>query len=76
MKEREICISKNQIFRPDRVMQKDNMIVVIDYKFGQEIAESHVRQVRSYMNGIKKMGYGEVKGYLWYFTPDIIKEVI
>ncbi len=76
MKEREICISKNRIIRPDRVMQKDNKIIVLDYKFGEEISDTYNKQLRYYIDSIKRMGYSEVKGYIWYFTLDDVREVL
>lgn len=75
-KERELCISGNKILRPDRVMQKNGLTVVLDYKFGKNIEEKHNKQVRYYMNAIRKSDHSEVKGYLWYFTLGEIREVI
>ena len=60
--------------RPDRVMIKGNEAVVVDYKFGRQNDE-HDKQVRRYMELLTKMGYENVKGYLWYVYKNEIKPV-
>ncbi len=52
--------------RPDRVMMKDGAVVVLDYKFAQK-ENDHSKQVRHYMDLMKRMGHQNVNGYLWYF---------
>ena len=52
--------------RPDRVLVRQKEAVVIDYKFGRQESETYRRQVRNYMRLIRKMGYPDVSGYLWY----------
>lgn len=60
--------------RPDRVMIKDDTAVVVDYKFARE-REEHSAQVKTYMELLKKIGYKNVSGYLWYVYKNAIKEV-
>lgn len=61
--------------RPDRVMMRENEIVVVDFKFGQE-QKKYIRQVKEYLGLIRKMGYDcPVKGYLWYVELGKIVEV-
>ncbi|MGI6222881.1 MAG: UvrD-helicase domain-containing protein [Prevotella sp.] len=60
--------------RPDRVMIDGQKATVVDFKFATPI-EDHVWQVRRYMNLLRKMGYTDVKGYLWYVFRDEIKPV-
>ena len=60
--------------RPDRVMIRGNNAVVVDYKFAKENTK-HEEQVQLYMRLLKRMGYANVKGYLWYVYTDNIKEV-
>jgi ATP-dependent exoDNAse (exonuclease V) beta subunit len=52
--------------RPDRVMIREGRVVVVDYKFGQKEQKAHARQVGEYMGLIRKMGYPQVEGYIWY----------
>lgn len=62
--------------RPDRVIfEDDGSVTVIDYKFGEE-QESHIHQVRRYISLYRQLGYGTVRGFLWYVPDDSVKEVI
>ncbi len=63
-----------QTRRPDRVMIKDGNVVVVDYKFGKK-REAYHQQVREYMCLLNKMGYSNVKGYLWYVDANDVEEV-
>lgn len=60
--------------RPDRVMIKGDSAVVVDYKFARE-REDNYKQVRYYMELLRKIGYKNVSGYLWYVYKNEIKEV-
>ncbi len=51
--------------RPDRVMQDDDTLTVVDFKFGKPAA-SHHRQVKEYMQLLTAMGYPAIEGFLWY----------
>ena len=53
--------------RPDRVMINPltNEAIVLDYKFGQW-NEHYIKQVREYMEALRRMGYAPVRGYLWF----------
>lgn len=54
-----------QTRRPDRVMMRDGQVVVVDFKFGKP-SKKYNKQVQGYMELLTKMGYGNVRGYLWY----------
>ena len=61
--------------RPDRVMQHDNELVVVDFKFGQPQEKYH-RQVQGYINLLRSMVGNEdmaISGYLWYVDNDKIE---
>ena len=60
--------------RPDRVMIDGNKAVVVDFKFGIP-KPFHEQQVRDYMSLLKKMGYEQVEGYVWYVFMDRIMQV-
>jgi hypothetical protein len=51
--------------RPDRVLFDTESTIVIDFKFG-EAHNTHIKQVKHYMNLMESMSYPQVKGYLWY----------
>ncbi|MBP5228896.1 MAG: UvrD-helicase domain-containing protein [Bacteroidales bacterium] len=66
------------IFRPDRVMYSKNgdETIVVDYKFGTLSSQnSYLRQVRGYMDILKRLQKENVKGYLWYVFEGKIIEV-
>ncbi len=51
--------------RPDRVMESDDEIIVVDFKFGKP-HEGYKDQVQEYMRLLSQMSNKHVKGYLWY----------
>lgn len=59
--------------RPDRVMTDGHITVVVDYKFGRQ-KDEHVKQVKEYMEHLHTMGYGNIKGYLWYVKKNQVVE--
>ena len=63
-----------QIYRPDRVVVKDGAVVIVDYKFGNH-KQQYIRQVRKYMDIWRRMGYGNVSGFLWYVDALSVVEV-
>ena len=53
-------------YRPDRVMEFDDKVVVVDYKFGRE-NDKYKNQVRNYMNHLSTIFSDKhIEGYLWY----------
>lgn len=74
--EADILIPGGEIRRPDRVLVKDEAVIVIDFKFGEQELPQHDRQVQHYMDALRSMGLENVKGYLWYPSLEKVKEVI
>lgn len=70
-----ILLADGSIKRPDRVMVKNNRLVVIDYKFGGQVRSDHRLQIRQYMNELVKMGYSDPDGYIWYVPEGRIDSV-
>ena len=63
-----------QTRRPDRVMiAPDGHAIVVDFKFGRE-REEHLHQVSEYMDLLRKMGYPQVEGHIWYVYNDRITD--
>lgn len=61
-------------YRPDRVMKRGDEVVVIDFKFSTDADNvKYKRQVRNYVDLLHKVGYVNVKGFLWYVD---LEEVI
>lgn len=61
--------------RPDRVMVRNGIVVVVDYKFGEQRPE-HALQVSSYCRLMREMGYQDVQGYVWYVLEDKVEPVV
>lgn len=62
-------------YRPDRVVERDGAIEIIDYKFGNQQKQSYIRQLNHYIELLKQMGYSNVNGYIWYVELDEIIKV-
>ena len=63
-----------QTRRPDRVMIKDDQVIVVDFKFGKPQA-TYKQQVKEYMTLLNNMGYTHVRGYLWYVFNNELEEI-
>ena len=75
MAERDIMTSKGHIFRPDRIMIKGNKAVIIDYKSGKEKLKDYNKKMYIYCNTVKRLGFKEVQGYIWYLRDNTLEEV-
>lgn len=75
LNEVEILQPNGSIVRPDRVMTKGDEAIVIDYKFGEKEDKKYNKQVKYYADQIRKMGYGDVKGYICYIALNKVVEV-
>ncbi len=72
--ERAIILPNGHLKRPDRIMILGNDVVIVDYKFGEEMHEHYIKQVREYSDIVKKMGYVP-KAFIWYVLLNKIVEV-
>ena len=73
-RERNIIRPKSGSKRPDRVMTRGDEAVVVDYKFGEE-NKIYNRQIEGYIKELREMGYGSVKGYIWYVQSGNVVEI-
>lgn len=73
--ERDILFPGGDKIRPDRVILSRGIIQVIDYKFGQREESKYLKQVHFYCNTLRKMGYQNVEGYIWYVKNEKIIRV-
>ena len=71
--EREVFYD-DQILKPDRVMVKDDLAIVIDFK-KEKASPSHHAQVQRYMRALKTLGYSSTTGFLIYVDSVSIEEV-
>ena len=69
LNEVSVIDTNGAVVRPDRVVitgsEGHKTAVVVDYKFGSP-HPTYASQVATYMKLLSRMGYPEVKGYLWY----------
>lgn len=66
--EREILRPDGSFYRPDRVVETGDEVIVVDYKFGGVERASYKKQVSTYVELIEEMGYPRVSGFIWYVT--------
>ncbi|MEG2157888.1 MAG: UvrD-helicase domain-containing protein [Bacteroidaceae bacterium] len=61
--------------RPDRVIEYENEVVVVDFKFGKSKPEYRL-QIVDYLTLLRAMGYTSVRGYLWYVYSGEVDAVL
>lgn len=74
LNERNILRGRENSHRPDRIMMRDEDVILIDYKTGDK-HDNHILQVKGYLNDFEKMGYIKRKGYLWYLNSNELIEI-
>lgn len=76
-------VSGEGVSRPDRVILPESgkdWAVVVDFKFGKYEEGSpkdsgYRRQVKGYMRLLRRIGYAQVDGYLWYVMEGKVEKV-
>ena len=63
--EKEILLPNGKTYIPDRILFKNNEVVVLDYKTGK-IDVSHKEQIMRYSNVLAEMGYTNINLFLIY----------
>ncbi len=74
--EQSIMLADGEIRRPDRILESDTEMVVIDYKFTSHHNPDYNRQVSVYIDALRKLTGKKVSGYLWYVWPNEKVEVV
>jgi ATP-dependent helicase/nuclease subunit A len=74
LNETSILLPNGTQYRPDRVVIKDNLATVVDYKFGDKESVHYNRQVQTYMDLIAQMGY-QTCGYVCYVGLKKVEKV-
>jgi CRISPR/Cas system-associated exonuclease Cas4 (RecB family) len=74
--EPEILSAEGHLYRPDRLLMKNDHVTIIDYKTGKH-REEHSAQIHRYADLIKGMKYEVDGAYLLYFNrqPEVIKVI-
>lgn len=62
----ERTIISKELYRPDRIMEKDGELLVVDYKFGEQ-NDKYYAQLRNYIKLLKEMNkWSNVRGCLYF----------
>lgn len=72
LNETTILTPEGMQYRPDRILLGDHRATVIDYKFGENRASGHRRQLANYASLLSRMGY-QTDSYLCYVK---LREVV
>ncbi|MBI5726735.1 MAG: PD-(D/E)XK nuclease family protein [Ignavibacteriales bacterium] len=67
MNENDIIMPGGLIYRPDKVIIKNDTALIIDFKSGIRLQE-HEKQLKQYGNVLLEMGYKKIEMYLYYLT--------
>lgn len=72
--ERELMLENGDTVCPDRIVQVDDHLEVVDYKTGDP-SDDHIHQVKLYMEILSRSSDKPVKGYLYYTDRMEVLEV-
>ncbi len=82
--EQSLMLANGEIRRPDRIIETDNLITIIDYKFPQSAdtpavpdaqRAKYCRQVAEYMRAVAQLTHKKVEGYVWYVPTNQVDTV-
>lgn len=73
--ERGIISSDGKTLRPDKVIFKQEEVIVLDYKFTLNEEPHHQHQVAGYRSLLQQMGYNKVSACLFYARSQHLKFV-
>ncbi|MCG8309943.1 MAG: UvrD-helicase domain-containing protein [Cytophagales bacterium] len=74
LSEASIVLKNQPPKRPDRVLVHNNKAIVIDFKTGME-KPADKKQILTYTEILKQMGYEKIEGYLLYITRNKVIQV-
>ena len=74
MAEKEMILQGGEILRPDRVIFRENEVLVIDFKTGKR-EKKHEDQIRRYASVLKEMNEQNVSSYLIYLHEKAVVRV-
>lgn len=73
-KERRLLDTEGSILIPDRVVETDSELWVIDFKSGTK-SDGHILQVQGYMGAIRRLSEKPVRGFIMYTAHVEVIEV-
>ena len=66
LNEKSILLKGGQVRRPDKVLLGEQETILLDFKFTQEAAPSHGKQLKEYQEILEEMGYKRILAYVYY----------
>ena len=75
MNETTLIDKEGNMYRPDRVIVRDDKITVIDYKFGEHY-HKYEGKLKKYAAIWTAMGYKDVSAFLWYVHTGEVKKIV
>ncbi|MEO9532915.1 MAG: UvrD-helicase domain-containing protein [Crocinitomicaceae bacterium] len=73
--ERPIIDAEGRVQIPDRVIYRENEVIVVDFKSGEEHSEKYEKQLSDYVLLLQDIGYSNVRGELFYTESCQVKSV-
>ena len=73
--ERDILASPTIRRRCDRIVFNDDSTIVLDFKFGKHESK-YITQVREYMSLLARIGFKNIRGFLWYAEEIYSKKLV
>ena len=68
--EATLIASDGKTLRPDKLIFKQDRVVLIEYKTGKP-EDHHFKQIKTYRNALEEMGYSAIESYLLYLDEEI-----
>ena len=74
LNERTLIVDESNRLRPDKLILGTGKMVIVDFKTGEPLPK-HEKQVQQYAVILKRMGYENLEGYLYYSNTSEYKRV-
>ena len=70
----DIILNENELIRPDRIIQFENIYYVIDFKTGKK-DEKNILQIKKYKQVLEELGFENVHPVLIYLKENLVEYV-
>ncbi|WP_290711881.1 UvrD-helicase domain-containing protein [Flavihumibacter sp. CACIAM 22H1] len=66
LSEKAILLPGGSIRRPDKILVGEKETILLDFKFTQEAASAHGKQLKQYKDLLQQMGYPSIQAFIYY----------
>lgn len=73
--EQEFIAGDRKLKRPDRIIETDGEVVVVDFKFGLSKRPAYAQQIAGYKKNLEVLIGKKVSAWIWYYSLDETEEV-